>query len=96
MPGTDVSSAAETDKENSLASEEEAENTRELLDSTFDVQMVKKLSFAAGPRSPLAPIFKTPSLDSKSSSADIFANESEADMTPIIRKQEQIFASPQF
>ena len=88
VPGTDVSSAADTDKENSMESEEEAENTRELLDSTFDVQTAKKLSFSVGPRSPLAPIFKTPSLDSRSSSADIFANESEADMTPIVRKKE--------
>ena len=71
-----------------MESEEEAENTRELLDSTFDVQTAKKLSFSVGPRSPLAPIFKTPSLDNRSSSANIFANESEADMMPIVRKKE--------
>ena len=79
-----------------MESEEEAENTRELLDSTSDVQTAKKLSLSLESRSPLAQIFKTPSLDSRSSSADIFAYESEADMTPINRKKEQIFASPQF
>ena len=70
-----------------MESEEEAENTRELLDSTFDVQMAKKLSFQVEPRSPLASIFKTPSLDSRSS-ADIFANDSEVDMTPMNRKKD--------
>ena len=79
-----------------MESEEEAENTRELLDSTFVVQTAKKLSCQLGPRSPRASIFKTPSLDSRSSSADIFAIESEVDMTPINCKKEQIFASPQF
>merc|ERR1712029_491036 len=48
VPGTDVSSSVETDKEN-----EELDDTDQLLDSTYDVNKIPKLDA----RSPMKSIF---------------------------------------
>ena len=109
MPGTDVSSAVETDKENaSMNSEEETDNdnTNKLLDSTFELEpSAGKLKFSDSPstpslRSPLKPIFKTPVVGTGRTSADMFAMDSDVDATPTNRIKENnggsLFSSPQF
>ena len=88
MPGTDVSSAIETDKENGVESIDEMDNdeTNKLLDSTFDINPAAKLIFNSpltpNTRSPLKPIFKTPVLGSGHTSGDMFDAESDVDATP--------------
>jgi len=109
VPGTDVSSAVETDKENaSMNSEEETDNdnTNKLLDSTFELKpSAGKLKFSDSPstpssRSPLKPIFKTPVVGTGRTSADMFAMDSDVDATPTNRIKENnggsLFSSPQF
>jgi len=106
VPGADVSSAVETDKENaSMDSDDDNDNTNKLLDSTFDLQKPAKLSFADSPntpgsRSPLKPIFKTPVVATGRSSADMFAAESDVDATPTnrntVKEGASFFTSPQF
>eukprot|EP00092_Neocalanus_flemingeri_P020290 GFUD01021979.1.p1 GENE.GFUD01021979.1~~GFUD01021979.1.p1 ORF type:complete len:1250 (+),score=420.04 GFUD01021979.1:230-3979(+) len=109
VPGTDVSSAVETDKENASmnSDEDEADNTNKLLlDSTFDLKPSGKLNFSNSPatpndRSPLKPIFKTPVIATGRSSADMFAMDSDVEATPTNRalggkKRASIFQSPQF
>merc|ERR1712227_734139 len=88
VPGTDVSSSVETDKEN-----EDLDDTDQLLDSTYDVKKIPKLDA----RSPMKPIFNTPTTG-RSSGADIFAADSDVDATPKSRpmmKTESIFSHPQ-
>ena len=111
MPGTDVSSAVDTDKENaSMTSgdEEDNDNTNQLLDSTFELKpKAAKLNFSGSPatlgsRSPLKPIFKTPLVATGRSSADLFAMDSDVDSTPTNRPKSEkknegsYFSSPQF
>ena len=92
MPGTDVSSAVDTDKENSSMTsgdEEDNDNTNKLLDVTFELKPAGKLNFSGSPatlnsRSPLKPIFKTPVV-ATGSSADMFAMDSDVDATPTNR-----------
>merc|ERR1712227_1125174 len=88
VPGTDVSSSVETDKEN-----EDLDDTDQLLDSTYDVKKIPKLDA----RSPMKPIFNTPTTG-RNSGADIFAADSDVDATPKSRpmmKTESIFSHPQ-
>jgi len=110
MPGTDVSSAVDTDKENaSMTSDDETDNdnTNKLLDSTFELKPAGKLNFSGSPatlnsRSPLKPIFKTPVVATGRSSADMFAMDSDVDATPTNRLKvekkhgDSYFSSPQF
>jgi len=102
VPGTDVSSAVETDKENASMDSEDNDNTKELLENTFDIPPTK-LEFAAtlkSPmrRSPLKPLFKTPVICSNQSSSDMFDVDSDIEATPTNVKVEHgsYFASPQF
>lgn len=87
VPGADVSSAVDTDKENEM--EDNNDDTNKLLDSTFDVAAPKLKITPA--RKALGdtngPIFKTPS------SADMFAMDSDGDTTPINRA-ESLFTTP--
>merc|ERR1712227_982448 len=88
VPGTDVSSSVETDKEN-----EDLDDTDQLLDSTYDVNKIPKLDA----RSPMKSIFNTPT-NGRSSGADLFAADSDIDATPKQRpilKSESIFSHPQ-
>jgi hypothetical protein len=106
VPGADVSSAVETDKENaSMDSDDDNDNTNKLLDSTFDLKPPAKLNFADSPntpgsRSPLKPIFKTPVIATGRSSADMFAADSDVDATPTnrntVKEGASYFTSPQF
>jgi len=102
VPGTDVSSAVETDKENASMESDDNDNTEELLGNTFDFPPTK-LEFAAtmkspSPRSPLKPLFKTPVIGSNRGSSDMFAGDSDMEATPTNAKQEHgsYFSSPQF
>ena len=104
VPGTDVSSAVETDKENvSMESDEDNNTTNKLLDSTYDMSLqapAVKLNFSAGSpspgsRSPLKPLFTV--IGTGRSSADMFAVESDTDATPSNKHGGgSFFASPQF
>jgi len=104
VPGADVSSAVETDKENaSMDSDDDNDNTNKLLDSTFETKpRVTKLNFAEvvgspSPRSPLKPLFKTPVVGTGRTSADMFAADSDMEATPTNTKSGGLlFASPQF
>jgi len=105
VPGSDISSAVESDKENaSMDSEDDANSTNKLLDSTYDMMPAGKLDFSTvkstpGSRSPMKPIFKTPVIGNGRGSADIFANDSDVDATPTNLKpgrRSSIFTSPQF
>merc|ERR1719420_53701 len=106
VPGTDVSSAVDTDKENvSMDSDEDANTTNKLLDSTDETSMLPapkcKLNFSEsstpGSRSPLKPLFKTPVIGTGRSSADLFAMESDTEATPSNKNGGgSFFASPQF
>merc|ERR1712025_213381 len=107
VPGSDISSAVESDKENaSMDSEDDANSTNKLLDSTYDMMPAAKLDFSTvkstpGSRSPMKPIFKTPVIGTGRGSADIFANDSDVDATPTNTnlkpgRRSSIFTSPQF
>ena len=105
VPGTDVSSSVETDKEN-----EDLDDTDQLLDSTYDVKKIPKLdgkffsqkfsicnNFNSAARSPMKSIFNTPTTG-RSSGADMFAADSDIDATPKPRqilKSESIFSHPE-
>merc|ERR1712083_50886 len=75
VPGTDVSSSVETDKEN-----EDMDDTDQLLDSTYNIDP-KKLMFGSktSDRSPMKTIF---SPVNRNSGADNFAVDSDIEATP--------------
>lgn len=79
VPGTDVSSSVETDKENdsSMVSDGEQNTTDQLLDSTYNLKPASMMygKSPIGKRSPMKPIFGTPS-------ADTFAVDSDTEATP--------------
>ena len=87
-----------------MDSEDDANSTNKLLDSTYDMMPAGKLNFSTvnstpGSRSPMKPIFKTPVIGTGRGSADIFANDSDVDATPTNLKpgrRSSIFTSPQF
>merc|ERR1711997_938903 len=64
VPGTDVSSSVETDKENdsTMASDDEANTTDQLLDSTYNLKPASVMygKSPIGLRSPMKSIFGTP------------------------------------
>merc|ERR1719219_3100076 len=81
VPGTDVSSSVETDKENdsTMASDEEVNTTDQLLDSTYNLKP-PSMAYGKSPvgsRSPMKSIFGTPT-----ASADNFAVDSDTEATP--------------
>merc|ERR1711964_88535 len=81
VPGTDVSSSVETDKENdsTMASDSEQNTTDQLLDSTYNLKP-PSLQYGKSPigvRSPMKSIFGTPT-----ASADTFAVDSDVEATP--------------
>merc|ERR1719278_2510279 len=79
VPGTDVSSSVETDKENdsSMVSEDEQNTTDQLLDSTYNKPVgVMYGKYPIGARSPMKPIFRTPT------GAERFAVDSDTEATP--------------
>merc|ERR1719481_1817442 len=84
VPGTDVSSSVETDKEN-----EEMDDTDQLLDSTYQLDP-KTLVYN---RSPMKTIF---SPVNRNSGADNFAVDSDIEATPKAATQDRIFSRPDF
>jgi len=85
VPGTDVSSSVETDKENdsTMASDGEENTTDQLLDSTYNLKL-PSTHYAQSPigsRSPMKPIFGTPV-----NAADTFAVDSDnEEATPRVK-----------
>merc|ERR1719474_504556 len=88
VPGTDVSSSVETDKEN-----EDMDDTDQLLDSTYNIDP-KKLMFGSktSDRSPMKTIF---SPVNRNSGADNFAVDSDIEATPkAAAPTDRIFSRP--
>jgi hypothetical protein len=84
-PGTDVSSSVETDKEN-----DPMDDTDQLLDSTYNLGTTNAASIM-GKKSPVKPIFRDP----VSSASDIFAMDSDNELTPKVAPlRERIFDIP--
>merc|ERR1719309_298605 len=81
VPGTDVSSSVETDKENdsNMVSDGEENTTDQLLDSTYHLKPAHMIK-SPGSRSPMKPIFRSPQ-----ASADNFAVDSDAEATPKVK-----------
>ena len=77
VPGTDVSSMGETDKEN-----EEMDDTDQLLDSMSHANTTTTIF----KRSPMKPIPSPAPLTPKNSGADLFSQESDVEATPTLCK----------
>ena len=82
VPGTDVSSMGETDKEN-----EEMDDTDQLLDSMSHANTTTTIF----KRSPMKPIPSPAPLTPRNSGADLFSQESDVEATPT---NIRIFSNP--
>jgi len=91
VPGTDVSSSVETDKEN-----EEMDDTDQLLDSMNATRTLNSTTILS--RSPMKAIFSQQGLATpRNSGADVFAQDSDIEATPKLKVEtfkHKIFSDP--